>query len=160
MVYYKNLNPDSVQTLLNHYGIQLCLINPDEDIPHSFWGAPEAGRMNDCLYIRGDTPIHSILHEACHYICMPTAQRALTLVDAKGSTREENATCFLQIVISDHLEGYGREILMQDMDDWGYSFRLGSAKAWFSQDAEDAQQWLMQENIINSDAHPTWNLRN
>ena len=27
------------------------------------------------------------------------------------------------------------------MDAWGYSFRLGSARAWFEHDAEDARQW-------------------
>ena len=140
--------------------MQVSCINTDADIPHSFWGAPEAGRVKDRLYIRGDTPIHSILHEACHYVCMPTEQRALTLVDAKGSTMEENATCFLQILIADYIEEYSRSKLMQDMDDWGYSFRLGSAKAWFTEDAQDAQQWLMGESIINNDCQPTWNLRN
>jgi len=160
MVYYKNLNPNSIQQLLGHYGMQVGCINTEEDIPHSFWGAPEAGRVKNRLYIRGDTPIHSILHETCHYVCMPTEQRALTLVDAKGSTMEENATCFLQILIADHIEGYSRSKLMQDMDDWGYSFRLGSTKAWFTEDAQDAQQWLMSESIINNHCQPTWNLRN
>ena len=31
---------------------------------------------------------------------------------------------------------------MRDMDDWGYSFRLGSTEAWFEADAEDARAWL------------------
>ena len=26
---------------------------------------------------------------------------------------------------------------------WGYSFRLGSAAAWFAEDAEDARDWLI-----------------
>lgn len=160
MVYYKNLNPDSIQQLLDHYGLQLERIKLGEDIPHSFWGAPEAGRIKNSLYIRGDTPVHSILHEACHYVCMPSNQRAITQIDAKGSTTEENATCFLQILISDHIAGYSRSQLMKDMDDWGYSFRLGSAKAWFSKDSEDAQQWLLRESIINTYNLPTWNMRN
>lgn len=159
MVYYKNISSDSVQTLLNPYCMQITCVSSDQDIPHSFWGAPEAGRQQDCLYIRGDTPVHSILHEACHYICMPKDRRTLTQVDAKGSAMEENATCYLQILISDHLQGYNRSQLMRDMDAWGYSFRLGSANSWFTQDAEDAQQWLIDHEIINNDNQPTWKLR-
>jgi len=159
MVYYKNIKPDSVHTLLSHYGMQLSKVNPDEDIPHSFWGAPEAGRESDCLYIRRDTPIHSILHEACHYVCMPVHQRMLKQIDAKGTSMEENATCFLQILLADYINGYSRATLMNDMDEWGYSFRQGAAKAWFMQDAEDAQQWLIHQRIINHENQPTWNLR-
>jgi len=36
------------------------------------------------------------------------------------------------------------------MDAWGYSFRLGSAKAWFERDADDARDWLAGEGIIDS----------
>jgi hypothetical protein len=39
----------------------------------------------------------------------------------------------------------------QDMDEWGYSFRLGSTGAWFEQDAEDARLWLVNEGVINVD---------
>jgi hypothetical protein len=58
--------------------------------------------------------------------------------DATDSVAEEDATCYLQIVLADALPGVGRERLMADMDAWGYTFRLGSARAWFEQDAEDA----------------------
>ena len=34
--------------------------------------------------------------------------------------------------------------LMADMDAWGYSFRLGSARAWFENDAEDARRSLRE----------------
>ncbi len=157
-MYYKNLDSGSVKTVLGHYGIEINCVAADEEIPHSFWGAPEAGRKQNHLYIRGDTPIHSILHEACHYICMPATQRLQTQVDAKGSTMEENATCFLQILLSDYLENYDRSQLMQDMDDWGYSFRLGSANAWFSQDADEVCQWLKKRQIINLENEITWQL--
>lgn len=159
MVYYKNLNPASVQTLLNRYGIEANCLSTDAEIPHSFWGAPEAGRKQNVLYIRGDTPAHSILHEACHYICMPASQRNETQMDAMGSTKEENATCYLQILLSDHIENFGRKQLMQDMDDWGYSFRLGSATAWFNQDADDVYKWLIEHQIINNEGEIIWNLR-
>jgi hypothetical protein len=159
MVYYKNLDSGSVKTLLSHYGIEVNCIDVDVEIPHSFWGAPEAGRKKEQLYIRGDTPIHSILHEACHYICMPAAQRKQMLVDAKGSAMEENATCYLQILLSDHIENYDRRQLMQDMDDWGYSFRLGSANAWFNKDADEVCQWLREHQIINMNDEITWKLK-
>ena len=159
MVYYKNSNSNSIKDLLSHYGIQINSVNSDEDIPYSFWGNPEAGRVCEQLYARGDTPLHSILHEACHYVCMPTHQRTLTQVDAKGSAMEENATCYLQLLLANYIEGYSRSQLMEDMDDWGYSFRLGSAQAWFSLDAEDVHQWLLNEEIINPDDLPTWKLR-
>jgi hypothetical protein len=49
--------------------------------------------------------------------------------------------------------------MFQDMDAWGYSFRLGSAKAWFEEDAQDAKQWLLNHGIINSMDAPTYRLR-
>ena len=46
------------------------------------------------------------------------------------------------------LPGVGRERLMKDMDAWGYSFRLGSTRLWFEQDAEDAKEWLAEAWIF------------
>jgi hypothetical protein len=46
-----------------------------------------------------------------------------------------------------------------DMDAWGYSFRLGSARTWFEQDAEDARNWLIQHGLIDQDERPLWRLR-
>ena len=159
MVYYKNADPDSAKNLLSHYGIQIHSIGLDQDIPHSFWGNPEAGRTCEQLYIRADTPLHSLLHEACHYVCMPSNRRTLAQVDAQGTAMEENATCYLQLILADHLDGYSQSQLMEDMDDWGYSFRLGSSQAWFSQDAEEVKLWLINEKIINQNEQPTWKLR-
>jgi hypothetical protein len=34
------------------------------------------------------------------------------------------------------------------MDAWGYSFRLGSARAWFEQDAEDARAFLEARGLL------------
>jgi hypothetical protein len=53
----------------------------------------------------------------------------------------------------------GRERLFADMDTWGYSFRLGSAKDWFEQDAEDARLWLLKHGLIDAEGHPTWRVR-
>ena len=34
------------------------------------------------------------------------------------------------------------------MDAWGYSFRLGSTRAWFERDAEDARAWLAARSLL------------
>jgi hypothetical protein len=39
--------------------------------------------------------------------------------------------------------------MFRDMDDWGYTFRLGSAAAWFEQDAEDARAWLVEHGLTD-----------
>ena len=44
------------------------------------------------------------------------------------------------------------------MDAWGYSFRLGTARAWFEQDAEDARDWLQSRGLVTRQAVPTWKL--
>jgi len=48
---------------------------------------------------------------------------------------------------------------MQDMDTWGYSFRLGSTQRWFESDAEDAQDCLRRYGLVTEDCLPGWCLR-
>ncbi len=79
--------------------------------------------------------------------------------NAGGDYEEEDAVCFLQILLSDFISEMKRERMLSDMDAWGYSFRLGSAKAWFENDAEDAQQWLTENKLIDAQIKPTWVLR-
>jgi hypothetical protein len=67
--------------------------------------------------------------------------------------------CYLQILLAGQLPGMGRERMMQDMDAWGYSFRLGSTRAWFRRDAEDAYQWLLAHGLVDELRQPTWKLR-
>jgi hypothetical protein len=119
-----------------------------EAIPGSYWGDPEAGLIGDVLYLRPDTPLHSALHEAAHYVCMTPERRAALERDAGGDDAEENAVCYLQILWADRLPGAGRARLMADMDAWGYSFRLGSAARWFEEDAADAQAWLAARGLL------------
>ncbi len=159
MVYYKDLSSESIKHLLGHYGIRLHCLQFDMDIPYSFWGEPEAGRLGENLYLRDDTPIHSILHESAHYVCMPEQQRHNAEVDAKGSAMEENATCYLQVLLSNHIHGYSRKQLMKDMDDWGYSFRFGSTHDWFTKDAKEVKDWLISHNLITDRNEVTWQLR-
>ena len=101
--------------------------------------------------MRADTPVHSALHEACHWLCMDASRRAGLHTDAGGDDLEECAVCYLQIVLADRLPDVGGRRLMRDMDVWGYSFRLGSAQAWFEQDAADARAWLVEHGLLSAD---------
>lgn len=135
---------DDAAALLRGFGLELVAVAAGAPIPGSYWGEPEAGIIAERVYVRPDTPVHSMLHEACHLIVLPPEQRARVHTDATDSIAEEDATCYLQIVLAERLPGVGSARLMADMDAWGYSFRLGSAQAWFEHDAEDARQWLQQ----------------
>jgi len=141
-------NEQSVRRLIENCGLHLRIMPNGQSIPGSFWGEPEAGLIGDRLFIRRDTPIHSILHETCHYLCMDATRRADLHTNAGGDYDEENAVCYLQILLADQIEGFGRDRCMQDMDAWGYTFRLGSARAWFENDAEDARDWLVKRGLI------------
>jgi len=148
-----------VATLLSRYGLELRLIAAGELIPGSYWGETEAGLKGERLFARLDTPLHSILHEAAHYVCMTPERRAGLDTDAGGEYLEENAVCYLQILLAEQVSSYGRERMLADMDSWGYTFRLGSARAWFEQDATDAREWLLQNRLIDPTGHPTGQLR-
>jgi len=137
--------------LLARYGLQLHAVADHESIPGSYWGECEAGLIGSRVYARADTPLHSLLHEACHLIVLPPARRARVHTDASDSIAEEDATCYLQILLADALPGLGRARLMADMDAWGYSFRLGSARAWFEHDAEDAHAFLAARGLLPGD---------
>ena len=150
------INLKHLHSLLDRYGLAIQMVNDNASIPGSFWQAPEAGLIKNTLYLRSDTPVHSALHEACHYICMDERRRDNLHTDAGGTAIEENGVCYLQILLSDYLDEMGRARMFSDMDEWGYSFRLDSAKAWFEQDAEDAFEWLLINNLINTDCKPTW----
>jgi hypothetical protein len=145
--------------LLARYDLELVLVAPEEKIPASYWGDTEAGLQGHRLYARLDTPLHSVLHEASHYICMSAKRRTGLDRDAGGDDLEESAVCYLQILLADELPGVGRERLCRDMDEWGYSFRLGSARAWFENDADDARLWLEANGLIDPLRRPRWQLR-
>ncbi|MCB1866778.1 MAG: hypothetical protein KDG50_15270 [Chromatiales bacterium] len=148
-----------MERLLARYGLLFEAIHGDSDLPGSHWGDPEAGVIGHTVFARPTTPVHSVLHEACHVVCMDRSRRARLDTDAGGDYDEENGVCYLQIVLADHVDHYGRARCEQDMDAWGYSFRLGSARAWFEQDAQDAREWLLGHSLIDPDNAPTWRLR-
>jgi hypothetical protein len=144
----RDIGFEAPAALLSRYALQLQRVAPGQPIPGSFWGEEEAGIIGTTVYARDDTPVHSLLHEAGHLIVLPLDKRMDVHTDATDSIEEEDATCYLQIVLADRLSGVGRDRLMTDMDAWGYSFRLGSTRKWFEQDASEALAFLQQRQLI------------
>jgi hypothetical protein len=159
MLLISDLNLDAVAVLLAKFSLSIELVRDDKAIHGSYWGEPEAGVIGDRVYVRSDTPVHSLLHETCHVVCMTPERRQMLKGDAGGDDIEECAVCYLQVVLADEIPGAGRERLMRDMDDWGYSFRLGSTKRWFDEDAEDAEVWLRTKGLLRADKRPAYQLR-
>jgi len=145
-----------LELLLDRYGLELILVAPDEVIPGSYWGEREAGVIGAKIYASLDTPVHSVLHESAHFICMTPERRAGLDTDAGGDDAEESAVCFLQILLAASLANVGRERMCRAMDEWGYSFRLGSASRWYAEDAEDAARWLRQHGLTDSQGDITY----
>jgi len=159
----KDVNFETLCLLLYRYKLQLQQVAGQEPIPGSYWGEEEAGLIGNRLLVRTDTPLHSILHEACHYICMDDHRRQGIHTDAGGDYDEENAVCYLQILLADHIGdpdcAIDRQQMLTDMDRWGYTFRLGSARSWFEQDADDARATLYGWGLIDKQQNPTFQLR-
>jgi len=145
-----DLRSGELRALLARFGLELVEVAEGEPLPGSYWGEPEAGVVGHRVFVRVDTPVHSALHETCHLLVKPEHERGLVHTDASDSIEEEDATCYLQIALADQLPGVGRGRLMADMDAWGYSFRLGSARAWFEGDADDARQWLGARGLLDA----------
>jgi hypothetical protein len=66
--------------------------SPEQPITGSFWGDSEAGIVANDIYVRRDTPIHSLLHEACHTVCMDEDRRSDLDRDARASGRTRPAS--------------------------------------------------------------------
>lgn len=148
-----------VGVLLARYGLAMQIVAPEEAIPGSYWGEREAGLIGSTIHVRLDTPVHSVLHEAAHFICMSAERRVGLDTDAGGDHAEENGVCYLQIVLAGLLHQVGRARMLRDMDSWGYTFRLGSASQWFHGDADDARAWLIDRGILDAAGRPTFQCR-
>ena len=145
-----DIGQEALAEFLERFGLDLIVQSTDEAITGSFWGDSEAGIVGHSVFVRPDTPVHSFLHESGHVICMDGDRRSRLDGDAGGDDLEESAVCYLQILLADHIAGVGRERIMADMDAWGYSFRLGSTRAWFENDAEDAREFLSNHALIDA----------
>jgi len=153
------IDPAPLRELLARFDLELTPCWATESIPASYWGDEEAGLRSNRLYARDDTPLHSILHEASHFICMDDKRRQDLDTDAGSDEAEENAVCYLQVLLADELACLGRERMFADMDSWGYSFRLGASRNWFEQDAEDALDWLIEQGLVDKGHRPRYRLR-
>lgn len=145
--------------LLARFDLEFRIVGNNTDIPASYWGECEAGLAGGTLFARLDTPVHSVLHEGAHYVCMDTERRVGLNTDAGGDFAEEDAVCYLQILLAEQLKGVGRARMLADMDEWGYTFRLGNAAAWFEQDAADARRWLVRQGLLDEDGSISFTLR-
>lgn len=152
---YANCDQEALSGLVAPYGLLIEEIARGNAIPGSFWGDEEAGLIGSRVIVRPDTPVHSVLHEACHYVCMDPQRRTGLHTNAGGDYDEENAVCYLQIALAGLLPELGKAGMWRDMDRWGYTFRLGSARAWYEQDAAGARDWLTKNGILSSDGDPT-----
>lgn len=159
VVLLADLDSAEIDALLVVYGSRLERVSAGVAIPGSYWGDTEAGLVGSTVFVRADTPAHSFLHELCHFICMDGERRAALATDAGGTDDEECGVCYLQVLLAQRLDGFGAQRCLRDMDAWGYSFREGSAGAWFTGDGADAREWLMANGLIDSSAAPTLALR-
>jgi hypothetical protein len=154
-----DIGAGAIGWLVSRYGVAVEWITSGAPITASFWGEPEASIVGQRIFVRPDTPVHSLLHELCHIICMTPERRESLDGNAGGDDLEESAVCYLQVILADYLPDVGRRRLMQDMDIWGYSFRLGTTKRWFEVDADDARVWLQEEGILVAAGEPVFSLR-
>jgi hypothetical protein len=152
MLTLADIDAAHVVALLARYGLQLRRVPDGEPIPGSYWGGCEAGLIGSTVHARGDTPVHSLLHEAAHLIVLSPERRAAVHTDATDSIEEENAVCVLQALLGDAIPGVGADRVLADMDTWGYTFRLGSARAYFDHDAQDAWEWLRARGLVDAQA--------
>ena len=142
MLRVRDVGLDAVAAVLAPAGLELVPVADGAPIPGSHWGDDEAGLIGGALHVRPDTPVHSALHEGCHWLLMSPERRARLHTDAGGTAVEESAVCVLQVLLAERVAGMTRARMLVDMDAWGYSFRLGSTAAWFVDDADDARALL------------------
>jgi hypothetical protein len=159
VVLLADLDGAQIDALLTAYGARLERVPAGGAIPGSYWGDTEAGLICNSVYVRADTPAHSFLHELAHFICMDDTRRAALATDAGGTDDEECGVCYLQVLLAERLDGFGAQLCLRDMDAWGYTFREGSARAWFDGDGALARAWLVAHSLIDAAGAPTLRLR-
>ena len=78
----EDLGQTLVSNFLARLGLNLEWLPANSTINGSYWGEPEAGIIGESVYVRDDTPVHSMLHEVCHIICMSADRRSCLDRDA------------------------------------------------------------------------------
>jgi len=86
---FNECDQQALLNLLKALGMRTQLVSDEATIPGSFWGDEEAGLIGNAIYIRADTPVHSALHEACHFVCMDEQRREALHTNAGGDADEE-----------------------------------------------------------------------
>jgi len=88
-----------LEVMLDRYGLAFVLAAPEEVIPGSYWGEREAGLMGS-RSSPGSTRrcIRCCTGRAISSACRPSGRAGLD-TDAGGDDAEENAVCYLQILI-------------------------------------------------------------
>jgi hypothetical protein len=140
---------DEIAVLLCRFELKLEQVADCAAIPGSYWGGREAGIIGSTVHARADTPVHSLLHEAAHLVVLPRDRREAVHTNATASVDEENAVLVLQALLADQISGVGRTRILADMDSWGYTFRLGSARAYIERDADEAWAWLAARGLVD-----------
>jgi hypothetical protein len=79
---------EAVAVLLARHGRALQRVADGAPSPGSYWGEPEAGVIGANVYARADTPVHSLLHEACHLLVLPPDRVPSVDTDATVSVEE------------------------------------------------------------------------
>ena len=75
MLLISDLSLNSIAALLGKFKLSVDLMPDDATINGSYWGEPEAGIVGNRVLVRRDTPVHSLLHETCHIVCMTPERR-------------------------------------------------------------------------------------
>ena len=88
-----------VVALLARYGLRFERVADGAPIPGSFWGESEAGLISSTVFARDDTPLHSLLHEACHLIVIPPEMSWRGDRKASGLVFDENVKCCMPLLV-------------------------------------------------------------
>ena len=129
-----DVDESELAALLARFQLGLKRVPVSAAIPGSYWGDSEAGLGASDLYAREDTPVHSVLHETGHFVCMTPEPRKRLFRDAGGGDAEENAVCYLQVLLSEQLPCISKARLFRDMDTWGYSWHASTRAVLVARD--------------------------
>ena len=151
---------DAVAALLAGWGLELGVVADGAPIPFSYHGEPEAGLEERRVWVRADTPLHSVLHEACHALCMDGARRGALARDAGGDFRRGKRRLLPADPARRPAARRGRGAAARGHGSLGAT-RSGSARArrWFESEADDARRWLVQHGLTDDAGRPTGRAR-